>query len=566
MIKIEKEDSIVDILKKINKEKSNDIILDFPFWHPVLHNHLSLKIIQTKTRNKKLSIISNDKTAKKISKLLWIKFIKTKNNNKDKDVKNTEFILKKNYSFIEYAKYEINNFFWKISNLIKKNIKNNKKINTIFYLKNKYWNSNRNTIWYFILILTFIFILLLYIYYIAINKTSITIYPETILKNRFINFNFIEDSKNSNNNSINNQIWIERINQKINKTQTIWTSWIRQKKENLSKWKVTFYNHLKEKVYLLKNTTLENQKWVQFYLPKGISIPSWEEKNWRIIPWKIEIEIHWKIKLLNWDYSWLKTNIWKNVLLTIPRLKENKTKIFAKSVTKFKWWSNEFIKYLTQKDIENAKKLLKNILKEAAINRIEEDIEKKNKNNNIQMDLLPIDNIFKFNNLSINLPEHIKVWDEIDNFKISWKIEITSFIYNKQEVISLLKNSINQRLIKDYYRIISINDKSLRISHILKRNDLKKINWKFKYTQNLKIPLVIKATTGIEYIINKKFDDKDSNFIKKITHSILWKNIKEAQKNLTNRSEINNVKIKVQPFFIKTVSTIPENIEIIIKN
>ena len=31
MIKIHKEDTIVDILKKINLEKSNNIELDFPF-------------------------------------------------------------------------------------------------------------------------------------------------------------------------------------------------------------------------------------------------------------------------------------------------------------------------------------------------------------------------------------------------------------------------------------------------------------------------------------------------------------------------------------------------------
>jgi hypothetical protein len=75
IIKIKKQDSIIDILKQINNIKSDEIILDFPFWHPILHNHLSLKIIQTKTRNKKFAIISNDKTAKKISKILWIKFI-----------------------------------------------------------------------------------------------------------------------------------------------------------------------------------------------------------------------------------------------------------------------------------------------------------------------------------------------------------------------------------------------------------------------------------------------------------------------------------------------------------
>ena len=562
MIIIKKEDSIVDILKKINKHKSEEIILDFPFWHPVLHNHLSLKIIQTKTRNKKLSIISNDKTAKKIAKVLWIRFLKNKKV-KSNDKITTHDILKQNYTFTEYAKFEIKLFFQKINGFIKWNIKNNKKINSIFYFKNKYWESNKNIIFYFILILTLIFLLLLYIYYIAINKTYITIYPEININSKSKNFTFIEkNDKEDNYYYINNKIYINKISKKITLNKKIATSWIKQKKENLSKWKVIFYNYLNEKVYLLKNTTLENKDWVQFYLPENINIPSSHKNSWKIIPWKKEILIYWKIKLLNWDYSWLKTNIWTWVLLTIPKLSSNKTKIFAKSITKFNWWSNKFTNFLTNKDIENAKILIKDILRETAISKIQKEIDLNNNQNSIQVDLLPIDNIFKFTNLKINIPEHLKIWDEIKKFDISWEIEITSFTYNKQAVISLLKNSINNTLIKEYQKIISIDDESLRISHIIKRNDLKRINWKYIYSQNLNKPLIIKATTEIEYYLSKKFDNKNSNFIQQIKHQIAGKNIKDAEKILTNKSEINNVKINIQPFFIKNISTLPENMEI----
>ena len=567
MIKILKEDTIVDILKKINLEKSNSIELDFPFWHPVLHNQLYLKIIKTKARKKNLSIISNDKTAKKISKLIWIKFISNNKNYKSKNIK-TENILKKNYTFIEYAKFEVKIFLWKIKNIVSWNIKNNKKINTVYYLKNKYWKNNKNIIPYFLLILTLVFILLIYIYYIAINKTYITIYPETILKTKSKNFTFIEYSKEEKEKYkyINNKIKINKISNKIFITKTIWTSWIKQKEENLSKWKVIFFNYLNKKTYLLKNTTLENKDWVQFYLPQNITIsPSSKNKNWKILPWQKIITIFWKIKLLNWDYSWKKTNIKKGVLLTIPKLWEDKTKIFAKSITNFSWGSNTFTKFLTKKDLDNAKKLLINTLKETAIKKIKSDVKVKNKNNSIKFKILPIDNIFKFTNLKINIPEHLKIWDEINNFTIGWEIEISSFTYNKQEIISLLKNSIETTLIKELQEIISIDDKQLRISHIIKRNDLIKINWKYKYIQKLEKPLIVKATTEIEYIISKKFDNKNSTFIKQIKQSIIWKNIKEAEKILTNRQEINNVKIEVKPFFIKYISKLPENIEIIIK-
>lgn len=567
MIKIEKEDSIIDILKKINSEKSNDIILDFPFWHPVLHNHLSLKIIQTKTRNKKLSIISNDKTAKKITKVLGIRFIKNKKENKVDQI-TTHKIIKENYTFLEYANLEIKLFFSKFIKLITWNLNNNVRINTIFYYKNKYWKNNKNIIGYFIVILTFIFLLLLYIYYIAINKTYITIFPETQLQTKSKNFTFIEKTEWNENTyyNSNNKVDINKITKKIVLSKKIWTSWIKQKNENISKWKVILYNYLNEKIYLLKNTTLQNKEWVQFYLPDNVTIPAAKIKNWKLIPWEKNKTIFWKIKLLNWDYSWLKTNIWTGVLLTIPKLWKNKIKIFAKSISKFNWWTNNFTKFLTKEDLINAKKLIKDEVKELAIKKIKEEIQKSNIKNNIKVELLPIDNIFKFTNLLIKTPDYIKVWDEIKDFTITAEVEINSYTYNKQAVISLLKNYINDRIVKDKEEIVSINEDDIRFSHIIKRNDLIKSNWKYKYLQKIQYPFLIKSTVEIEYYVSEKFNKNNSNYIKKIKHSIISKDIKDAENFLINKPEINNVHIKVQPFFMNKISKLPEKIEIIIEN
>ena len=45
MIKVNNNDSIIDIIQQIQKEKKDEIIIEFPFWHPILHNYLSLKIL-----------------------------------------------------------------------------------------------------------------------------------------------------------------------------------------------------------------------------------------------------------------------------------------------------------------------------------------------------------------------------------------------------------------------------------------------------------------------------------------------------------------------------------------
>jgi hypothetical protein len=66
MIKVHKNDSIVDIIIKIKNNKEKEIILEFPFGHPILHNYTSLRILKTKAEKRDLIIITNDITAKKI--------------------------------------------------------------------------------------------------------------------------------------------------------------------------------------------------------------------------------------------------------------------------------------------------------------------------------------------------------------------------------------------------------------------------------------------------------------------------------------------------------------------
>jgi hypothetical protein len=48
MIKVKIDDTIIDIIDKIQGEKAAEIILDFPLGHPILHNYISLKILKSK--------------------------------------------------------------------------------------------------------------------------------------------------------------------------------------------------------------------------------------------------------------------------------------------------------------------------------------------------------------------------------------------------------------------------------------------------------------------------------------------------------------------------------------
>jgi hypothetical protein len=66
MIRIETHDTILDIVAKMNSSTKEEILLEFPFGHPVLHNHLFLQILKAEAGTKRLTIITTDILSRKI--------------------------------------------------------------------------------------------------------------------------------------------------------------------------------------------------------------------------------------------------------------------------------------------------------------------------------------------------------------------------------------------------------------------------------------------------------------------------------------------------------------------
>jgi hypothetical protein len=119
-------------------------------------------------------------------------------------------------------------------------------------------------------------------------------------------------------------------------------------------------------------------------------------------------------------------------------------------------------------------------------------------------------------------------------------------VYNSQLVLNKLKKSINDSLLTDIEKILSINEESLRTSHIIYKN--------------IQSPYSVKATTQVEVFYIHNFLSKKNNFIKKLTNLIQAMDKDEAEKLLLNSPRISNVEIQIQPFFMNTISKITDNI------
>ena len=217
MIKINKKDSIIDVIKKISDWIQKEIVLDFHFWNPILNSYKSFKILKNKAWLKDLIIITNNKTSIKIWKKLWIKYSQIW----DSD------LLEYNYTFLEYTKYifkryflELSQFFW------------NKNTDIVFDYHKKYWNWN-SKIWFFIIWLISSIILFMFIFYFAVNKTYIYITPEISIKTKAENFIF----KEIKNDEIADEdtIKLNKISKLIYLTNHYTNSWINEESLKKSK-------------------------------------------------------------------------------------------------------------------------------------------------------------------------------------------------------------------------------------------------------------------------------------------------------------------------------------------
>ncbi len=557
MIIIKSHDTIIDILNKISESNSKKIILQFSFWHPVLHNYLSLKLIQIRVGKKELSIVSNDKASRKIWKLLWIQYKKSSFESEEKDDKN---VLKENYTFFQYALFELKKYTTSLSNFFK----SNKEINSIKYTRTKHLYKNIYILSWIIFISISIVFILIYIYYFAINKTFIEITPEISIKTKSRNYIYKErsDSIIEEEKYKPNQVPLEKISKLVNIQHVFQSTGFKDNGSNMSKWIILLKNLFPEEVSLKKWTLFVNQEWVQFIIKEHVTIPaSTTDSSGKIIAWEIKHTAYGHTALSSWEYSGIKTNIKSGVTLTIPKLWEDRFKIFARSESSFSWAKEDISRIVTQKDIDNAKKVITELAKQRAIKEIEAVISERNKNNNSRISLLPIEDIYKFSDISIKINENLQVWNVQDTFSLKASIMAQSYTYNVDSVISKLSQIVDKSNIQFTEKIESINLKSLRISHIIKRNDTKKEKDN-TLNQLIDTPLEIKATTEIEYYVSRNFEDDKNYLHNKIKFSILWMPKKEAEKMLLNMPEINNIKIKISPFFLKNISKISDNVTI----
>ena len=543
MIKIKIHDTLIDIVEKIEACDEWDVILDFPIWHSVLHNYISLKVLKSKAKNKKLIITTNDRVSKKVGKSLWIEYSMIKNSAFLKNEKNAN-LMQHNFTFWEYFKFQFKNYIHEF----KSSIDTNKKLNAIWKY-GKYY-SEKTTLHIFIGALAWSMILFAFIYYFAVSKSYIYITPETIIKKEAYNFVFKENIENNilwNNKNIK----INTLYQKINSSEIYASTEIQKNDSELSSWKVSLYNIYESEQKLIAQTRLQSPDGNIFAITEWVTIPgSIKDNFWNVSPWKIEVNAVARVKDITWSYSWTKANISSDIRMILPGLPINEqTKIYAISSTDFTGWEDTFTRTVSDDDINNAKELFIQKLKSDALKSIKNEIFNKNNINSTQLDILSWWKSIIYSEPEILIEPWVRAWTVQNNFELSWSISVQAYLYNKESVLQKLKTLVNEKKLEWVEKISHIDENSLRMSQIIYIKEADDEN-----------DFELKATFEIEALFLYDFLHNKNTYIEQLKSEIRWSPIDDAQKILLNDPHISQVEIEVRPFFIQTISNIYNNI------
>lgn len=541
MIKVYEIDTIIDVVNKINNCEDKEILIEFPFWHSILHNYMSLKILKNKSGNKRITILTNDLISKKIWVPLWINYSILKDGDFHKEKNINQELLKHNFTFFEYFIFVIKKYF----------------NNFIHFIWTKTWinglkyynpyNRVRKT-WLFFLLVWFItsIWMLAFIFYFAVSKTYIEIVPEITIKTKANNIIYEEWKSDLSMISKELKVWVTKIGEKSSLKYTHKTTGIDYENTSRAQWTVVLINELREEQTFKPKTRLLNPDWFIFETTDWVKLP-WKIRNasWVTIFWTGKVNIIAKIQDAKWQFVWTKWNIKKSTFI-IPWLKFNQDKIYAQLQWDTTWWKDD-IKYLVwDKDIENAKLVLEEMLRKDVMQKLKSKIENDSKLSWVKYEILWIKDIIKYSKINIKTnPENIKIWDKIDKFELIGDVNIETYIFNKDEILTLLRNIINESLLEWTDKLMFIDENSLRMTVVLDKKEN---------------PLRVKATTEIDMWISYDFSNNGNYYNQKLKTLVLWLSNDEAMNILINEEKISNVIIKNTPFFIKKISSNLDNI------
>lgn len=535
---IRRHNSLLEIFEMIEQVTIPDVRVEIE-ENESLKNYLNLKLLLYRFPGKRFFFITNNSELKKLGEPLWIKFFQKNDDVEFEQDFAKKHILQHNFTFFEYGSYEIRKLFSKIAFFWKKKV---------YTYKNKKKLQDSNVV-FLIIGLIVSLSLLSFIFYFAVSKTYITIMPELWIKT--VSRNIIYAQKEASVFDGKNIVNVRPISFETSMEYTFNVTTIDEKSTKNAYGTVEIHNELRQEQIFRPNTRFTTDDGIVFKTSDWVKVSPTKTLSGITVIGKTQATLIADTYDTNGGVTGKRGNIPEWLTLTVPGLKFNRDKIYAKTISAFTGGIDPKIHILTEQEMNNFKSILNEKLKNKALEELRNRIKKTNIENGENYTILPIDENIIYAPADITPTKWVKIGDKIEEVTLLWKNMISTYVYDKNSALFYLKNILNESLLFGTEKLININDDSLRITGIISKTTTPQFS--------------LKGTTELDATISYDFEDVSNNLTKKLKNLIVNMTVKEATSILLNDNNIASVKISFSPFWLTRVSNNIDNIEFIIQ-
>lgn len=235
--------------------------------------------------------------------------------------------------------------------------------------------------------------------------------------------------------------------------------------------------------------------------------------------------------------------------LTIPWLKFNRDKVYAKAKEDFTGWQDPKVHIVTEAEVKKFEWILKEQLLRVARTNLQKTLDENKQKLGEDFALLMGDGV-SFSGETITLVSGQKYGDLADEITLKWSVVVRAITYDRKATLAYLTDVFREGLLRWTDKELAIHADTLRMTNVVSRaeDDSR-----------------IKATMEMNVSITYDFENAANELTRHMKVLIAWLSKKDAISRLINDGHVKEIDISFSPFWISTVSSNIDNIEFIIQ-
>lgn len=389
--------------------------------------------------------------------------------------------------------------------------------------------------------------LLLFIFHFAVSKTYVRITPQITV--RPVSANVIYSTVSGSILDGKNILPLRYMTIPVEYTMQFTLDTVDPNSTTNAEGVATIYNELNVEQVLKPFTRLITDKGEVFRTKNWVKVPASRTQSGMTEMGVVDIELIADPNDEMWKIIGIRGNIQKWTDLSIPGLKFNRDKVYAKAKDTFVGWADPRIHIVTEAEVEKFKKILHEQLFRVATAELQEKLDSNKKESWEDYSLLMGEGV-SFTGETMDISSGQKFWDTANEISLRGRVTVTAMTYDRTATINYLTDVFREGLLHGTDKELAIHPDTLHITNVVSRAE-----------DGTRIKVTMELNTSITY----DFENVTNELTRHMKVIIAGLSQKEAVDRLLNDGHVKEVEIDFSPFWVRQVSSNIDNIEFIIK-